>query len=88
MNRPLSAPGYTPREETNSTISSDSTRTIEAVFAAIEERAELAQTENRGHKLPLEDLPRPLQLKPFISAKPLEEDEFEVCKEGISLNTV
>jgi hypothetical protein len=74
MDRPLSAPGYHP-EETKST----ETKPIQAVFAAIEERAELAQSDNRGHKLPFEDLPKLKRaLKPVLPTVALEEEEFEV----------
>ncbi|PJF18565.1 37S ribosomal protein S25,mitochondrial [Paramicrosporidium saccamoebae] len=79
MNRPLSAPGYHPEETTLAETKNTECRPpIQAVFAAIEERAELAQSDNRGHKLPLEDLPK-LQrsLKPVLHTATLEEDEFE-----------
>lgn len=81
--RPLSAPGYHPADSPANGEGEDGNGTeVMAEFAEMEERASEAMgKENRGHKLPLKELPlkRPRLLSGRASAVvPPTEDEFEV----------
>lgn len=90
MNRPLSAPGYVPspspsreeeegEEEVEKGVGDIVPTTTQLLFSEIEERATQAQADNRGHKLPLEDLPSYRGgIIPKPSILPPNEDEFDV----------
>lgn len=82
--RPLSAPGYHPADspakgEGENFNGAD----FITEFAEMEERASTTMgKENRGHKLPLEELPlKRLRLLPSRASAVVSptEDEFEVC---------
>lgn len=80
--RPLSAPGYHPKDANEGADDAEPLATGATGFAEIEERASAAMgKENRGHKLSLEELPleRPRLLPGRESTiVPPTEEEFEV----------
>lgn len=80
MERPSSAPGYHPNSQ--DLVDKDGIDSIREEFRSMEERIEGAMgKENRGHKLPLQDLPykRPRVLRSRLLSVDLpDEHDFDV----------